>query len=301
MKKSSLPPSALHIECGSKTDRGLKAYREFLKSGTESEREYLAKTVDITPETWELGKQAYKNILEYGAPTWYEWCIVHWGTKWNAYGFEDNTAEKPSSELYFQTAWDAPHALLTRLSEMYPDVTFEYEWADENIGSNCGSKKLLNGEILDEFFPAGKQAMDFAMNLWGYEPVDLELVLNRTGTGYINVEMEEFELIELFDTLALFSSKRVNAADVPDGLYCYKLRYNDDGNSFISIEPRVVGNFAGSVITDTPINIGEKGYISFTKETLPTFLGIRKTFTEFMSGDFEFAEGQNTNMEDMNL
>ena len=180
-------PSALHIECGSKTDRGLKAYREFLKSGTESERQYLAKTVDITPETWELGKQAYKNILEYGAPTWYEWCIVHWGTKWNAYGFEDNTAEKPSSELYFQTAWDAPPALLTRLSDMYPDVTFEYEWADENIGSNCGSKKLLNGEILDEFFPAGKQAMDFAMNLWGYEPVDLELVLNRTGTGYINV------------------------------------------------------------------------------------------------------------------
>ncbi len=294
-------PSALHIECGSKTDQGLKAYREFLKSDAESEREYLDQRIDITPEEWELGKQACQNILEYGAPTWYEWCIAHWGTKWNAYGFDENTAGELSSELYFQTAWNAPYALLTRLSEKYPDVAFEYEWADEDIGSNCGRRKLLNGEILDEYFPEGKQAMDFAMNLWGYDPADLELALNSTGTAYVSIEMDEYELIELFDAPALFSNERMSAADVPAGLYCYNLRHSDDGKSFATIEPKVRVNCAGSVITDTPIDFGENGYIAFTDETLPNFLGERMTFAQYMCGDFEFEEEQNTNMEDMHL
>lgn len=165
-------PPPLHIECGSKTDRGLNAYRDFLKSGAESEKEYLDQKPTITPEEWELGKQAYENIREYGAPTWYEWCVAHWGTKWNAYGFDESTESGQPAELHFQTAWNAPHALLTCLSEMYPDIVFECEWADEDIGSNCGSKKLLDGKIIDEYFPEGKQAMDFAMNLWGYEPAD---------------------------------------------------------------------------------------------------------------------------------
>ena len=72
-------PPPLHIECGSKTDRGLNAYRDFLKSEAESEKEYLDQKPTITPEEWELGKQAYENIREYGAPTWYEWSVAHWG------------------------------------------------------------------------------------------------------------------------------------------------------------------------------------------------------------------------------
>lgn len=84
-------PQSLRIECGSKTDRGLSAYRDFLKSESESEKEYLDQNPDITPEEWEFGKQAYENIREYGAPTWYEWSIAHWGTKWNAYGMSENT------------------------------------------------------------------------------------------------------------------------------------------------------------------------------------------------------------------
>lgn len=299
-KIDPMPPS-LHIDSGDRTYRLQNVYREFLESGSENEKEYLDQHPRITPEEWELGKQAYENIQEYGALTWYEWRIAHWGTKWNAYGLSENTAQEPRNELRFQTAWDAPHPLLQRLSEMYPDVLFEYEWADEDIGSNCGRKKLLDGEIIDGYYPEGKAAMDFAINLWGYMPEDLNLALNATGTEYIGTETEDFELIELFGSPALFSSERMSANDVPAGLYCYNLRRADDGNAFATVEPRVRVNCAGSVITNTPLDFGEQGFIAFTEDTAPNFLGQELTLGEYLRGEFEMEEEQEDRMEGMQL
>lgn len=296
-----MPPS-LHIECGSKTDRGLNAYRDFLKSELESEKEYLDQNPNITPEEWEFGKQAYKNIREYGAPTWYEWCIAHWGTKWNAYSMNENTAEGQRNELRFQTAYDAPHPILEKLAQTYPQITFEHEWADEDIGVNCGRRLYQDGEQMEEYAPEGNvESTEFALSVWGYEASDLSLILNATGTKYINMEMEEYELIELFGEPALFSNERLTADDIPEGLYCYNLRHTDDGNSFATIEPSVKVNCAGSVITDTPIDFGKKGYIAFTEETTPNFLGNQLTVAEYMCGDFEFEQEQDNKMEDMQL
>ena len=292
-------PPALHIECGSKTEQGLTAYRGFLKSDAESVKEYLDQNPDITPEEWELGKQACENICNYGAPTWYEWRIARWGTKWNAYGMSENTTGEPKDELRFQTAWSAPHPLLERLSEMYPDVVFEHEWADEDLGSNCGRKKLLDGETIEIYYPEGTAAMGFAMDMWGYEPADLELALNSAETKYIDTEADNYELIELFGKPALFSNERISANDIPAGLYCYNLRHTDDGSAFATIEPRVRVNFAGSVITDTPIDFGKQKSIAFTEETSPNFLGQELTFGEYMRGEFEMNEEQENKMEDM--
>ena len=195
-------PSPLHIECGSKTDRGLNAYRDFLKSEAESEREYLDQKPTITPEEWELGKQAYENIREYGAPTWYEWSVAHWGTKWNAYGMSENAGEGQSNELRFQTAWSAPRPILEKLARMYPRITFEHEWADEDIGVNCGRHIYQGGERVEEYYPEGDvQSTEFALSVWDYDASDLSLTLNAAGTKYINMEMEEYELIELFGNI----------------------------------------------------------------------------------------------------
>ena len=32
----------------------------------------------------ELGNVYLNNIINYGADSWYDWCINNWGTKWNA-------------------------------------------------------------------------------------------------------------------------------------------------------------------------------------------------------------------------
>ena len=85
-------PESLHIEAGSRTDQGLKAYRDFIEVYTfgrpaedakkalenipiESESAFLRQRTDIKCDEWELGKTAWNNIRQYGAPSWYE-CYV---------------------------------------------------------------------------------------------------------------------------------------------------------------------------------------------------------------------------------
>ena len=85
-------PKSLNIEAGSRTDRGLKAYRNFIEVYTfgrsaddalkalenipaESEEVFLRQRTDIRRDEWELGKTAWNNIRQYGAPSWYE-CYV---------------------------------------------------------------------------------------------------------------------------------------------------------------------------------------------------------------------------------
>lgn len=300
-------PETLNIEAGSRTDHGLKAYREFIEvytAGrsnkealkalenipTESENAFLCQRTDIKRDEWELGKTAWQNIQKYGAPTWYEWSITNWGTKWNAYGYEEGTDYSACDELTFQTAWSAPHPILRKLSEMFPEIVFKHQWADEDIGMNCGERCYLGGEKIDEFIPEGIRATEFALEVWDYDPLELGLAKNSTGTAYVNIENESYQLIELFGKPALFSNDRITPKDIPEGLYCYDLRHSDDGDRFCSVEPKVAVNHGGSVITDIPLDFGDKGYISLTEDTEPNFLSEDLTIAEYMNGEFEQSD-----------
>lgn len=168
-------PKSLDIEKSTRTDRGLKAYRDFIEVYTfgrsaedalkaledipvKSEEVFLRQRTDIPRDEWELGKAAWHNIYQYGAPTWYDWAINNWGTKWNAYGYGEDTIDYHDGDmLYFQTAWAAPHSVLAKLAEMFPDVALEHEWADEDIGQNCGRYSYQNGERIEEYFPKPKK------------------------------------------------------------------------------------------------------------------------------------------------
>lgn len=73
----------------------------------------------------------------------YDWCIKHWGTKWNAYdigfGYDD---------ICFCTAWNTPLPIWAELSKRFPELYLEVEYADEDRGSNCGTLTYLNGELI---------------------------------------------------------------------------------------------------------------------------------------------------------
>ena len=312
-------PESLNIESGSRTDRGLKAYSDFIdvyvfsrnaeealnalqNIPRESENAFLRKRSDVKADEWELGKTAWNNVQNYGASTWYEWCTNNWGTKWNAYGYDEGTDYSASGNLHFQTAWSAPHPVIKKLAQMYPDIIFEHEWADEDIGANCGRKIYSNGECTEEYYPESeKDGIEFACRIWNYDPAELDLMLNKSDTAYINIENEKYDLIELLGKPALFSNGRLTDTDIPKGLFVYHLRHDDSGCSFAAVEPNVKVNHAGSVITDEPIDFSKQGYIAFTEDTEPNFIGEELTMGEYMRGEFEQAENESQQSGGMQL
>ena len=129
-------------------------------------------------EYWDMGRTVYNNVMKYGAPTWYEWRIDNWGCKW-----EPNTCrfDERSSTWSFQTPWAVPLPIIHKLAEMYPNIEFEIQYADEDLGYNCGEFHLDCGE--DEFtervFHTQEDKDRFACDVWGYD-YD-EMVAERYG------------------------------------------------------------------------------------------------------------------------
>lgn len=111
----------------------------------------------------ELGNVYLNNIINYGTDSWYDWCVNNWGTKWNAY----RTYRNSDDEVGFETAWSCPFEVLKELSKQYKDVEIDVQYADEDIGSNCGEFVLLNGEIKEEIDI--QNTTDFALDVWGYD------------------------------------------------------------------------------------------------------------------------------------
>ena len=120
-----------------------------------------------TFEEWaDLGDKYLSNIKKYGASTWYDWCWDNWGTKWNS----SDAYWEDSKCVSFNTAWNAPTPIFKKLSELFPDVTFTVEYADEDVGSNCGIIKY-DGK---DFSEIEENTFEFACEVLGYDPDDFD-------------------------------------------------------------------------------------------------------------------------------
>ena len=199
-------PQSLMIEAGSSTEQGIEIYltavnpntRDYdlpkmpkdkfnqLVSDLNAERLFAMYRTRLSDEEIQgatkycsleklidAGKQAIDNMLNYGATTWYDWSIKNWGTKWNSYdNWKDN-----DKEFQFSTAWSAPHPVLDALAKKYPDVGITHEWADEDLGHNCGLSKYKNGKCymltnmddIENNETTIKRKIRFAAEAWGYD------------------------------------------------------------------------------------------------------------------------------------
>ena len=192
-------PESLNIESGSRTNNGLKAYKDFVYvytfAGTEEkdllnipkekEEIFLKARPDIKRDEWSLGKAAFQNEQKYGVATWYEWARQSWGTKWSAYNaeiVEDNT-------IIFNTAWSRAMPVIQKLAENFPDVHFEYCWADEDLGINTGMAEFENGEVtFDEFYNAhSRDAYELAADLWGLDLAEEGYVFDEKTDSYEHI------------------------------------------------------------------------------------------------------------------
>ena len=70
-----------------------------------------------------------------------------WGTKWNAC---EPIAEPGEGRSKFYTAWSCPTGALMKVSERFPDDAITVTYADEDLGSNCGTFTLKAGQIVKQ-------------------------------------------------------------------------------------------------------------------------------------------------------
>lgn len=115
----------------------------------------------------DLGNTYLNNILEYGFDTWYDWSCENWGTKRGAchtYYVDENNIE-------FDTAWSCPFKIFEEISKKY-NTRVEVEFADEDIGNNCGIVIYDKGEEID--FIEGDR--ELAYRVWDYTDEEIEEV-----------------------------------------------------------------------------------------------------------------------------
>lgn len=152
------------------TSEQIEGVKNFLKPKEPTQWENQEESVamdfnNITPmPKWVYqGNLGTKEEEKYGKENcWYEWSIKNWGTKWNAF-----SSSSHDNIIEFETAWNGVPKLITKLGVIFPNIEFEYLFADEDIGYNLSKYEFKDTKITETSFVKGsKTAQEFALNLW---------------------------------------------------------------------------------------------------------------------------------------
>lgn len=114
---------------------------------------------------------------------WYDWNRTNWGTKWNAYGLEDDAVRQDGDKVFltFQTAWSPPYGWLCALfNRLGSDL--EINWLDEGAADarhetwTQSDKRALGGPSRSSAkIPEGSpEHRRLHKLLWGVEEFDEE-------------------------------------------------------------------------------------------------------------------------------
>ena len=76
-----------------------------------------------------------------------------------------------------------------------------------------------------------------------------------------NIGNETFESMTIHDKTALFTDIRIDRNAVPEGLYAYDIRESDDGDRLATIEPTVMVNHGGTILTRKEFITEKDGYV----------------------------------------
>ena len=161
------------------------------------------------------------------------------------------------------------------------DSHFDSEWLDTLLTENEGNRLLSR---------LGATATDYGIisargrSLYELVPYNEPEAKKELSTQ--SMTDEKLEVIEILDRVALFSNGRIADNDVPTGLYKYDLRQSDDGDTFVTVEPRVKVNHGGTVLLKEALEFDENGYIELDEDTSPNFNGELMTADEFINMDF---------------
>jgi len=153
-------PESLNVTSGS-----ISYIAEKWAKASEQERKEIEEKNKLTDKEKAQIQKIADNIAKYGYPTWYEWRIDKWGTKWDT-GNADCDHDEEQININFDTAWSTPVPVFKELSKQFPDLVIYVEYADEDLGDNCGTYALFKGEIQTE----DSRDYEFACDIWGIDP-----------------------------------------------------------------------------------------------------------------------------------
>lgn len=134
-----------------------------LQLGLESTFEnWGEKTADFRAQLYTLGYEveflrfgttAEGEIIDLDAdprPTWYDWRIDTFGTKWEPY--DSSLDETEGCLLYrFQSAWSPPVAFVQKLIVRYPELRFNLRFEESGVGFM--GEVTETGAVLDADLP----------------------------------------------------------------------------------------------------------------------------------------------------
>ena len=87
-----------------------------------------------------------------------------WGTKWNAC---ESQAAPDAGRCEFETAWSCPQPFFSALSKRFPESTISVTFADEDIGSNCGTIEFKGGNVVrSDIAPKWKDMDEAVQSKW---------------------------------------------------------------------------------------------------------------------------------------
>ena len=105
-----------------------------------------------------------------------------------------------------------------------------------------------------------------------------------------NAAEESYELVEVFGRECLFTCARIDRSTVPEGLYAYDIRHDDEGQGEpCEIKPHVLVNHWGTIICADPIemsdckDLGEAFACRYLEEGDFNYLGESETLKGYMS------------------
>lgn len=130
-------------------DIDIKTISERLKSGN---------SID------ELNKIYDDFIAKYGTVSWYDWRIAKWGCKWDVDLLSMEYIDG-DMVIMFETPWDCPYYAIKELSNQYPECCLQLDYADEDLGTNCGWYVFDKGLGTSE----GEMDYDEAKEFWGVD------------------------------------------------------------------------------------------------------------------------------------
>ena len=92
----------------------------------------------------------------------------------------------------------------------------------------------------------------------------------------------DFEEVEIFEKPALFTCLRIDSRTVPNGIYKYEVRHDDDMQGIAcQLGRRIVVNHWGTLLTREPIELDKDGFKTLTEEDLNYAPGDCRTLKQY--------------------